>query len=380
MAECRKCKKSLETNWIVCPYCGTSVSPPKKSKKTRGNGTGTAYRRGSTWTAKVVVDWRKKVVDGKEYLVPVSKTKGGFAKKTDALNYCLTLKKSPTRIESNETFKQIYDRWVPIYEPRIKSTTMATYKAAFKHFAPIHYYKISTLTVADLQKCLDECKKGRSTKDDMKSVCSLVFKFAEQAGIVEKNLGPLLFVGRDKKGTREALSIDDLQLIAKSIEQVPYADYVYCLCYTGFRPNEFLSLKKTAYHEEKKGEKTFRFLIGGFKTEAGTDRAVTISPKIQPIIDRLLKSDSEFLFPNMETGKMMDDEFFRKKCFNPLMSKLGIDGKVPYSCRHTFANLLKNATGSDTDKAALIGHADASMTKYYQSADYEAMTAITDAL
>lgn len=41
---------------------------------------------------------------------------------------------------------------------------------------------------------------------------------------------------------------------------------------------------------------------------------------------------------------------------------------------------MKNVAGSDTDKAALMGHADASMTKYYQSADYESLKAITDAI
>ena len=45
-----------------------------------------------------------------------------------------------------------------------------------------------------------------------------------------------------------------------------------------------------------------------------------------------------------------------------------------------FADLLKKVYGSDTDKAELIGHADASMTKYYQSADFESMQKITDAL
>ena len=62
------------------------------------------------------------------------------------------------------------------------------------------------------------------------------------------------------------------------------------------------------------------------------------------------------------------------------MEKLGIEGRVPYSCRHTYANLLKGVHGSDTDKAKLIGHADASMTKYYQSADYDSLRAITDSL
>jgi integrase len=74
----------------------------------------------------------------------------------------------------------------------------------------------------------------------------------------------------------------------------------------------------------------------------------------------------------------MNDEHFRTCCFEPLMKQLNIEGRVPYSCRHTFANLMKAVSGSDPDKAALIGHADASMTKYYQSADYESMRAITD--
>jgi len=62
------------------------------------------------------------------------------------------------------------------------------------------------------------------------------------------------------------------------------------------------------------------------------------------------------------------------------MESLGIANRVPYSCRHTFANLLKNVSGSDTDKAALMGHADASMTKYYQSEEMTMLKQIIDSL
>ena len=134
-----------------------------------------------------------------------------------------------------------------------------------------------------------------------------------------------------------------------------------------------LSLKKDAYIKDKNS------LIGGFKTEAGTNRAVPVSAKIKPILDERMASESEYIFPRQD-GTMMDDEHFRKYCFVPLMNALGIEGKVPYSCRHTFANLLKNVKGSDTDKAALIGHSDASMTKYYQSPDYESLQTIIDGL
>ena len=75
---------------------------------------------------------------------------------------------------------------------------------------------------------------------------------------------------------------------------------------------------------------------------------------------------------------MMTEAVFRNDIFRPLMERLGIQGRTPYSCRHTFSNLMKNVPGSDTDKAALMGHANASMTKYYQSPDYESLKRITD--
>lgn len=50
-------------------------------------------------------------------------------------------------------------------------------------------------------------------------------------------------------------------------------------------------------------------------------------------------------------------------------------------CRHAFANLLKNAPGSDKDKAGLIGHTDYRTTKkHYQSAEIEAFKSIINAI
>lgn len=381
MPNCRKCGKMLVEDWLFCPSCGTSVIPKPRKTKTRGNGQGTAYQRGKTWTAKVIIRWEHiENEDGSETQRARSKTKGGFKSKTEALRYCEEMLKSPTKVESGITFAQIYEKWLSFYSDRIKSTTLAGYKAAFKHFAAIQHYRMNTLTADDIQRCIDECPNGRSSKDDMKTVCSLVFKYAMQQGIVDMNQAQFLFVGKEKKGTRPAFTSEELEKIKKAINQYPYADYVYFLCYTGFRPNEFLSLKKTAYHEKEINGQKFPYLIAGFKTKAGTDRIVTISPKVQEILKTQMNSDSEYIFPNKSNGSLMTDEYFREKCFFPLMESLKIENRVPYSCRHTFANLLKKVYGADTDKAELIGHADASMTKYYQSADYDSMKAITDSL
>lgn len=161
------------------------------------------------------------------------------------------------------------------------------------------------------------------------------------------------------------------------------AVYTYCLIYLGFRPGEMLALKRDSYHNEDGVE----FLIGGGKTEAGTDRTVPISPKIKSYLYELLLKADPYIFPN-KAGKHLNDVNFRRYFFYPLLADLGIQSipdkdtpaeYTPYSCRHTFANLLKNVDGAGKDKASLIGHTDYAFTeKRYQSAEIENLVAIVN--
>lgn len=368
---CVKCGQFFQDGFLFCPYCGKKQGnlPSKPRTKQRGNGTGMAFKRGKTWTARVTIGWIYK--DGRK--IQQYRTKGGFPSKTAAENYCGILKTDDGIPRVSDTFQQVYERWKTEYESRITLTTMATYKAAWKYYSSVYHRPIVELTVAELQKCIDSCEKGRSTLNDMRTVCSLVFRYAIVNKLVSENPAQFLYVSTKKKGTRPAFTADELKKIEAAVGKIPYADYVFFMCYTGFRPNEMLSLKKDAY------DKANNALIGGFKTEAGRNRIVPVSAKIKGVLDERMAFDSEYIFPRQD-GSLMTDEHFRKYCFVPLMNALGITDRVPYSCRHTFANLLKNVKGSDTDKAALIGHSDASMTKYYQSADYESLKAIIDSL
>lgn len=369
---CIKCKKDLQPDFIWCPYCGKkqiATSSGSRSTKKRSSGTGNAYKRGSTWTARATIGY---TVDKNGKHIPKRVTKGGFKSKTEALMYCTTLMENPYAPKSTESFYEVYERWREFYSPRVSDSTMESYVAAFGHFVELHHRTLSELKLAELQHCLDECDRGRSTRNNMRTVCSLVFKFAIQNGIVGSNPAEHLYCGSLKKGTRDAFTTQEIETIRQAVGVMPYADYVYCMIYTGFRPGEMLKLRKTAFDAEN------QCLVGGGKTKAGTDRIVTISPKILPIIQRLAATDGDYLFPKHGTDNPMNDEQFRRQAFEPLMLALRIDNRVPYSCRHTFANLMKAVQGSDTDKAALIGHADASMTKYYQSADYASIRAITD--
>ncbi len=94
-----------------------------------------------------------------------------------------------------------------------------------------------------------------------------------------------------------------------------------------------------------------------------------------------MQAGSDYLFPNLKTGEEMNHHYFRKFCLDSLMVKLGIENRVPYSCRHTYSNLIKRAPGDAGDKARLMGHTDYSFTQgRYQSSSVEDLERITGQL
>lgn len=345
--------------------------------RTRPNGAGTAYKRGRTWTARIVLSW-KIAEDG--HSIPIYKTKGGFSTKRDALAYCQTLRNAPKTVRKL-TMQEIYTSWLPTHQSRVSKSTMDCYRAAWKYFQPIHHLPFADIDLDDLQECVDECSKGKRTKENMKALAGLLMKYAIPRHQTDINYAEYIHTGSDEKGTHPAFHHGQIELIYNQIGVTPHAEDVYCLIYTGFRPAEMFSLTKTSYKDG--------VLFGGMKTAAGKNRAVPVSPRIAAIIENKLQSDSDYLFPK-DDGTQMSPKYFRDNYFYQVLAAAGIQPVptkdapayyVPYSCRHTFANLLKNAPGSDKDKAGLIGHEDYKTTKrLYQSAEIEAFKSIINAL
>lgn len=355
----------------------------RQRPRTRGNGTGTAIRRGKTWTAVVIVDW-KESEDG-THLVPVRRTRGGFSCRRDALNYCPQLYTEAEQARSARvSLRALYEAWASSYASRVSSSTMDSYKYAYAHFKPLHREYVDSITAADLQRCMDACTAGKRTHENMKCVAGLLWQYAVDAGYVEKDITAGLYIGRHTTTQREPLTEREVAVIRSAIGSVRYAEYVYCLCYLGFRPGEFLSLRKDHFRTYE----GIDVLVNGSKTEAGRDRVVIIPPQILDLVRaRLFVPGTELLFPQYQFNrsgtalkgfKPMHHAYFRENVFKPMMASLGIaEGKVPYSARHTYSDKLKRAEGDDKTKAGLMGHTDYAFTKsHYQSTDLDDLLAV----
>lgn len=374
--KCRKCKCDLPDGAVFCPKCGQKQSLSQRPKS-RGNGQGTAYKRGSSWVCVKTIGYHTSS-DGSVKRKTVSK--GGFKTKKEALAYLPQLEYKPKRAKLL-SFSQLYDLWEPTH--RAGKSTMDCYRAAYKYFRPVWYQPFADIDIDDLQECMDECEKGKRTKENMKALCGLMYKYAIPRHLASLNLAQYLIVGGGEVGERRGIPLEDLHLLENAMGSVPYADYVVAQCYLGFRPSELLSLDASKY------DRAGRYFIGGAKTDAGKDRRVPVSPKIQPIIDRLVRdklAGPVFCGPD---GQSLSISEYRN-LFYTALERAGIENPIegtgdmrrhrytPHSCRHTFATMLKNAAGSDKDKLALIGHTSTEMLRHYQDVDLENLRKIVN--
>jgi len=369
------------------------MSEKKPKPKARGNGQGTAYQRPGqrTWTVEVVVGKKYPNGDITKPKRPVRKTKGGFRTKKEALEYVPVLKgEKPKAVRM--TLEDVYLSWKPKYEKRIDKSTMSCYTSAYNHFSNLHGTYMDEISSEQLQACMDACKAGKRTHQNMRTTAGLLWKYAVDLNAVEKDITRNLFTGKGKSVQREPLTLAEENTVFNAIGTERYAEYVYCLCYLGFRPGEFLELKKSQLFCANLAEKPdddpvpVWYFRNGKKTDAGRDRLVVIHDNILPyILERAYIPGTNLLFPQYTfskpsrerpvpvfTGfKPMSHEYFNKHVFKPMMSRLNIAaGKVPYGTRHSFANKLKKAEGLDKDKASLIGHSNYLFTQSaYQTSD-----------
>ena len=369
---CRKCKKEIAEESVFCNHCGAKQEY-KRSAKKRGNGQGTVYKDiDGKWTAEYTIGWD--AADGK--LNRKKRRKKGFATKHEAIAYLPQLKQDLPQQDMNIKFKDLYKKWMDGHTVKVTQSTIDCYKSAYKYFAPLYYVELAKIRTEHMQKCIDECPRGRRTKENMKALGTSLFRLAMQLDIVDRNYAEYIYIPKEEKAEKLAFSTEQVQRMWESAYNVPGMNYVLVLCYTGMRLNELLGARTEHYNAEE------GYFITGSKTAAGKDRIITISPRIAPFFDSFAKG--EYLF--FADGERPSEKKFRSDTFYPALQALNIDvlkadGShlyTPHCCRHTFATMMKKVKAPDTDKQKIIGHSSFEMTAHYTHTDIESLRNITD--
>lgn len=334
--------------------------------KKRGNGQGSVYKlpNGKYRAVVTLGYWTDK--DGKLHRKTASRS--DFTRKKDAYAYMDELRNKPVDYEKI-TFAEMYERFKAAHFQKTSGSTQHLYEAARKHFYMLDAREYASIKNAEYQDIIDGVE-GTGMRKACITLLSIMGRYAEKDEIVQQSKAKYLYAGKAEPKEPAFFTREEIEKIKNC--DAPYAEYILCMIYTGFRITAFFNLDVRDY--DRKGE----YLTGGIKTEAGKKRLVPVSPVIQPILHKLTKDKISGQIFCMNNGKRMTVSNFRAHYYYDILMYAGVERKPPHAARHTFATLLKRAGAPDDDRIKLIGHSSIAQTRHYTHAEIDELRAIID--
>lgn len=354
---CTKCKADLPEGANFCHVCGKKqAATPVKKSRSRGNGTGSVYKRGNSWEAAVVLGY--KLVDGKA--VPIRKTKRGFKTKKDAIDYLPVLKQEKPR--TIPTIATLWQQWKAGPYKKLSDSKKCAYEIAYNKMGNIHFTKIDNLTIADLQEIVNTKAPTYYPARDIKSVLSHLYQRAMADQFIATNLSDFLVLPDLETKEKEAFSVEEIsKLWADYAAGNWFTGYILLMAYTGMMPGELLSAKKCQINWTEK-----KIQGAGKKTKTRKETPIVLADVIIPVLsDLCTHSDGETI---ISIGR---DKFY--EIFHETLARTGCRPLKPYACRHTAATALalENIPPSVIQK--IMRHAKFTTTQQYIHVDVEPM-------
>lgn len=347
------------------------------------NGYGSVYKlsgnRRRPWVARITAGWTDaewETCAGKSK--QIYKIIGYFKTRKEAQIALAEYNKDPYDVDLLKlTFKEVFERWSNERFPKVSKSKVNQYKTVFNQSKAIHNIAFSKLRTTHFQSLIDEKSHLKaSTLGHHKSTYLQLYKYAIKHEFASKNYAEFIDIPKDaepRQKARKTFSREEIDtVIANYRAGVPYADVVVVLLFTGFRIMELLKLKKTDVHLAD------RYIIGGFKSEAGTDRIVPINRKILPIIETWMQRDSEYLIHTPQ-GCMWLYQNFRPSIWIPLMERMGMNHTAHHT-RHTFVSLMQEAGVERVIIQRIVGHSNRDITDHYTHLEIQRLVEAIDAI
>ena len=351
---CARCHAALPEGANFCPRCGKrqrqTAPPSKQSRHRRQKGTGTVYKDKRNTNRPYVAITASGVRVG-SFASPAE-----AVKRLDDVNAMMI---APER--QNYTLADVYERWSRLHFPKVTVSAQNSYKNAYKKAAALQGRRMMSLKTEDYQGIIDEmvaAKASRSLCEKQRQLFSQLCQYAINQDIIHTNYATALVLPDPPDAKTRVLSNEEISAISSMAQDKRLGEtarIALVLIYTGMRLNELLTIRRQNV-DLQAGTMT-----GGEKTEAGRNRVIPIHPDIMPYIQSwMYENETDFLIPS-KYGIPRDHNNVRKS-FNSLMTKLGIKGVTPHTCRHTAATKMAAAGIPPEVTKQILGHADITTT------------------
>lgn len=288
----------------------------------------------------------RKTVGFNEKGHPIYICLGYTANREEGMLMLAEYNKDPYSIEDrNITAEELFKRWFSSQSEKMSKSMQGAMQAAWKHCTQIYETPYRTLNSYRIQECIDTCRRGYSTKQQIKNLFHHLDRFAMELDITTRERCLLVTAPKTPDTVRIPFSEEEIQLLWNNIG-IEWTDTVLMFIYTGMRFSELLGVKaddidlKTAT------------IKGGVKTRAGKNRIIPIHPRIMPFIEKRLSQGGEYLISY--NGKKCTTYRYYKE-WEILMDKLSMS-HTPHECRHTFRSRMDSAGANKRCIDLIMGH------------------------
>lgn len=345
---CLKCKAELPENARFCHMCGKPLQAPARTPRRRGNGEGSAYKRGSTWEVAIVLGY---YLDENGKAKPKRRTKGGFRTKKEALAYVPQL-----RQEKHRTIPTLLDLWnqyqMGAYQ-KLSASRQEKYRIAWPRLAALEFTPIDQLTTADLQAAVDQVKTFYPARD-IRDLLSILYQLAMPDQFVSTNLADFLVLPELNAKPQEAFTAEEIgKLWTHYGSGNWWTGYILLMCYTGMMPGELLSARKDMVDLKAK-----TITGAGKKTKERKAVPIVLADVIVPVVDDLMQHTQ-----GDKLIRINKDNFYT--VFYQALDDAGCRKLPPYTCRHTAATALAESNIPPSVIQKIMRHASFQTTTRY---------------
>ncbi len=363
--KCRKCRTDIPDESRFCLKCGAKQEI-KSGVKSRGNGQGTAIKRGNTWTA----IWTVEIYpDGEEKKIHQKRRwKGGFKTKTAALAYAA----NPMPEEKvSPTLRFYWDSWSKTDLQDISKSKQTAFRIAWGKLEGLAARRMDELTIDNLQSCLDDKAQTYYPAKDMKTVLSHLFKRAVAEGNARTNLAEFLRLPPlEEKEAQPFTELELHKLWSAYGGGDTFIGFILLMIYTGMMPGELLAFKADMVDWDASQ------IIGcGLKTKNRKATPIVFPDMIAPVLVNLIeKSKSKVGY----VIGMNKDNFYAE--YHAALKRVGVRDLPPYSCRHTTATALALGNIAPSVIQEVMRHTKFSTTQRYIHPDRESALAAVNSI
>ena len=273
-----------------------------------------------------MVGWKERPEGG---FTPVYRTKGGFPRKKDALDYVPILKQEKPKAKA----PRLVDYWTTYHDgefQQLSRSKQTAYSGAWKKLSAIHYRLIDQLTVAEIRDNVSRVASTYYTVRDCKTVLTRLFELAGADGWCNKDIPSYIVMPKLKEKERQVFTDAEQSDLWKLYESGDIrAAIPLLMIYTGMMPGEMQRLKVENINLDN------RKITGiGMKTKVRRESPVFLPNDILPVVEDLIANAqlSGYLWPRNEDKWYAD--------YYAALESAGCRRLEPYCCRHTTATRL----------------------------------------